>query len=1003
MAAIEYVNYDYNFGPNFQNTETYNYVQLAKHVNKKGKKMLIVLDYMPTEDLKSRKLLSGATGKLFQRLLKVANNFYGQERELKDFDWLAVAYNGFKTAGETDLFKTNAKEAFKKRLETIITKYQPDIVLTFGPDSMRALNASRIEAYEGKMHHLFGVPTKVKVSRNKKTHECIHVPSLSLNTLVNDQGRGNEISIGGYVARNIANALNMDLMYKIPKLKYKTTLIDDIPKFKKMMRVLKDKEHVAIDTETENLNRRVNKMLTLQFAYDTDRAFVMPFLHKDSTFTSEELKYIRKTLRKYFERDNNNKVHIFANGKFDLTVLRNNCGIRYFKTDMWDIFAGEFCLDENMKALSSITGYYYYSLLNLAMQYGCNAYYEAAFSKDKRKVISQVDLDKHVLEYCSLDVVVPLHIYRLQKKRAKDLNYGEYTTIVGKQLSDMSHMFSTWEYHGCPTDIEYLFYLQTKDSPIRQEMENVKVRLAATKGVSKANAILRKRNGVPSVGLWGKSDNNLFDISKQDHQQLLFFEVLKLKPTGEGKASAKGAKKYKVDKDFQKKYADVEEVKLFTELQKCKKLYNSYVKAFIKQWGVDDDMRFDKHIRPNFGFLDVVTGRTSAQKPSLHQVPSRSELGKHIKRLFETESGRFMIKVDYSAHEVRCWSLFTGDKSVAQLFEHGRELRDRYRLCPDPDLLKRVELEGDVHRINASYFFGVPIDKVDKTLRNAVKTVIFGLIYQQGAKGLAKSTGQTVDAIEKLVTQFKKKHPVGVKWFDEIKDFARKNYFVQSPLGRRRHTWGFLLSPDSSRNAESAIARNERQAVNSPIQGIGSDFLIVGARCVERLKYEYFEKTGHYPDFYQANSVHDSIIFSCAYEDLWIAINIIEQGLTAEVAKVSKERYGMDFIVPLAIDFDIGTNERDVENWNGSLTQMGDILKACLKERALKDKSLDAKAVYKHLMEDCYDDFPDWLKKQAWNCGYKMKGMIKDIRGKKEKLVAPKAVEVKDGKRRKAA
>lgn len=38
-------------------------------------------------------------------------------------------------------------------------------------------------------------------------------------------------------------------------------------------------------------------------------------------------------------------------------------------------------------------------------------------------------------------------------------------------------------------------------------------------------------------------------------------------------------------------------------------------------------------------------------------MPSRSELGKHIKRILASIKGRILIKVDYSAHEVRCFDL----------------------------------------------------------------------------------------------------------------------------------------------------------------------------------------------------------------------------------------------------------------------------------------------------------------------------------------------------------
>lgn len=982
-AKHDHVSLNFKFAEAYREASDFQYVQLAKHKTKRTKeKILIVLDYMPQEDLKAGRILSGMTGTLLKRLDKVASRFYNSDRKLNDYNWLAISYHAFKTAGESDAFREGAQKQFKQRLSHIIVEYKPDVVLTFGPDPYRALNAAKINRYGGKMQHLFGVPVATKVKYREKEHRFRHVPSISLNTLVNDKGKGSEMALAGYVARNMVNALNKGLKYKIPRRpEFATVLIDSIPKFDKMLKTIKKAKYLAVDTESTSLNRRVNRMLTIQFACSTKRAFVVPIEHKDSPFSPKELKYIKKKLCRFFERDNQNEQQVYANASFDLTLMRVALGVRFFKAPLWDLFAGEFSLDENMKGLTGVTGFYYYSLLNLSMQYGCTAYYEAEFGKENRKTIVSADLNDALLEYCSLDVIVPLYIMRAQKKRAKDIGYDKYESIVSEQISDMLHVFSELEYNGAYTDIEYLFYLKTKNSPIRKEIDGIHERLKATKGVRRANAILGKKKGMPSVGLWGKSTLDLFDISKQDHIRLLFFEVLKLKPIQVGK-SGHG----KVDKKFQEKYKDTEEVALFTELQRANKLYNAYVKSFIKNWAVDEDMRSDQRIRPHFQFLDVVTGRTSAKKPSLHQIPSRSELGKHIKRLFITEMGRVMIKVDYSAHEVRCWSLFTGDTGIANLFERGRQLRERYKLSPDPELLKRIDLEGDVHKINASYFFGIPIEQVDKPIRDAVKQVIFGLIYQQGIRGLSDSTGQTVAVLEKLIRDFMQKYPVGVSWFDDIKKFAADNLYVESPLGRRRHVWGTLI-PQDARNAESCIARNQRQSVNSPIQGMGSDFLVNGSRQIECLKYEHYMETDHYPDFYQANSVHDSIVFSCAYEDLWLALNIIEKGLTDAVAKVSKERHGMDFIVPLEIDFEIGSNERDVEAWDYSLDGLEKILETTVKVQKEWGHDVGKKQI-RSVMEEQYEYMPLWAQKQAWNTKRKMKGMRVDPRSKKEMRLA---------------
>jgi len=956
----------YQYSSMFKNVRgDFNYVQSAYHRNKNGKgKILLVLDYMPKEDLDSGMLLSGDTGKLLKRLLFNANNFYREENTIDDFDWVAISYTAFKTKDKADSFVAAAEAEFTKRLKTVITKYQPDVVLTFGMAPYRALNDEKIKEYGGKHQHLYGqgVPTKVKIGG--KAHSFIHVPTISLQTMLNTDYKGGAISIAGYVSRNLTTALRCGVpRYGMPRdPKYKVELVDTIKKFDRMLDYLRKQKNVAIDTETENLYRRKNRMLTIQFAATKDKAYVLPFYHKDSPFDGKELNYISNKLRNFFECDNKNKYHVFANGPFDLTVIRNAIGVRYFKAAAWDIFAGEFILDENMKFLSATTGGYYYSLGNLVMQYGCDIYYRSEFGKDKRKTIWQVDLDEKLITYCALDVITLLYIKELQLQRAADIGHTKFELMTGGQMSDTIHTISTLEFNGSRIDIEYLFHLKSEESPIVKELHRTRKALYEFPSVKKANKILCKGKSVPALGMFGKAEVQVFDIGKKKHKQILFFDILGLKPLKFGK-DGEG----KVDKFFQSEYKDVEEVKAFTAMVKIKKLYDAYVKSFIKQWGSDDDMRYDTRIRPHFGYLPVVTGRLSATKPSLHQIPSRSEAGKHIKRLFIAQKGRIILKVDYSAHEVRCWSIITGDKKVAEVFRVGYDLRKEFRYRPCASLAERIKVEGDVHKLNASYFFGVDISQVTKSIRDAVKAVIFGLIYQQGFKGLAQSTGRKLEEIEDIVGQFLARFPVGVKWFDQMKKFARKNLYVESPIGRRRYLWGYLL-PKSCEISDQVYQSMDRRSVNSPVQGLGSDFLVNGSRQIERLKYKHYEKTGHYPDFYQGNQVHDAIEFSCAYEDVWLAIAIIEKGLTTAVQKVTLKRHGIKFTIPLEIEFEIGSTLKQADAWDYALKGTKNsfetlVMDALNLQRDELKYDINPKKVYKEIMSNIHLG-PKWAREQ---------------------------------------
>lgn len=1410
----------------------YSYVQLAHNDVESKRRILFVLDSVPAEDLGSGRMLSGETGVLFKRLHFIISNYYKFPFSLAKTNWLVTAFNSYKTQGLTDVATAEAMVAFKERLSALIVKYKPDTVITFGINPFKALNAEHIERYGNKAYHFYGSPIKTTVSyktaKTKHTHEFIHVPNISLQRLVKDAGRGDEISAAGYAARNLINAYNGDYWFKIPKLKYRQVFVDTIEKFDSMLEHIKTAKRVAIDTETRNLNRRVNKMLTIQFAASKKLAYFVPFSHKDSPFSPKELRYIKNKLRAFFEYDNTNQVHVFVNAPFDLTVMRNALGVRFFKTNAYDCFAGAWCLDENYKFLKSFTGTWYHSLLNLAMHYGCTAYYDSEFGKEKRATIHASDLTPALIEYGCLDVILPLHIMDLQMAEAEHIGYDKFYSMVAEQQSDCVHTFSAFEYNGYTIDVDYLFYLNSPFSPVLGEMEKVTKALYETAGVKAANKRLNKQTGADKPGLFGKREVQIFDIQKNAHKQELFFNVLKLEPLTLGKSGVG-----KIDKAFSAEYSSVEEVSLFNTLKKIQKVMNSYVKTFIKWWGKDEDMRFDRRIRPHFQYLPVVTGRTSADKPSLHQIPSRGALSKYIKRMFIAESGRILIKVDYCiagdaliptekgllrldsmaqgkkrqpitidmkmdslggtntastwvytgdkptltltsqsgneitctpehevfvysggeykwiearncsvgdllclsknkvvrttpltlhlsqplskntnnstgytniyqngptsfylkikhndgyyiekgfkcvkdavaarnayyvanglplrnrsfnkiikptcmtpeiayilgailsdghytlhnkhntvyftntnllfakkyveaitaafgltptvecssrkghemvingvktqsnydiytvrvksntlanwlnelgvysqkgkvdgkttccyhvvpwsileadeesqlaflaaftegdgwiknnvslewnsssnellkgvmailnshgyitkysvkkncykredgsfttmyslglgrgssqllysrmkkyivskhlavadasdrlgnlpngvkgdyfvskivsivdsgvkpvydltmsdtkrpafvangvlvhncAHEVRCWSLLTGDKEIADLFYEGLNLRNESKLNPSPELAQKI-VESDVHRRNACYFFGVPMEQVlkEKELRDKVKGVIFGFIYQQSLRNMAVNTKQTLEDIEVLVKGFKKRFPIGVNWFDISKNDGKKNLFVESPLGRRRHVWGHIM-PEAAENASGVVARMERMSVNAPVQGIGSDFLIIGARQVETLRYEHFQETGHYPDFYLANSVHDSLVFSCAYEDVWTALTIIERGLVDRVAEVVEERHGMKFTVPLEIDFELGPTEADVQKWDYAVDVLEKIVcDSVTFQNSIFENKCDVDACVAHVYNR--KTMPKWAKQQLANLAKRKK------------------------------
>lgn len=964
---MKYTGYEFDLS-RFEQDDDYQYVKLA-YENSGKKKVMFVLDVMPSEDLESGKLLSGQTGDLLNVLVSTTRRLYA--KQASSFSWLAVSFNAFRTFGKPAEFRAQAEQAFGDRIKNLIIKYQPDYVIAFGTSVMAALLGDKLVAdSKGKTRYSYwlGVPVKRDITYKKKTHTTTIVSSLSLNDIV--RGDDAEASLLGYICRNISAVYGKHYAVDSARLQaHKTVVIQSIKQFDRLMDKLREQPYVSWDTEAKNLHKVTNKLLTVQAAYTQDTGYLIPIFHKDTPFTPKELDYICDQIRDYFEGNNNNDYHIYTNAKFDLTLMRAECGIRYFHNSVWDILGGEFILDENLKALQTVLGEYYYSLGNLSVQYGYEGYLTAEFSKQHRANFDQADLnDPAVQKYCTMDVVVPLAIHLEQKKRAEYLGYKKYEQVVVNESSDTIHAFSVMEHTGAGLDVPYLFYLKTESSPIEQEIQKMQQALLGTDSAKKANALICKKEGMPTTSLFaGVSAASALKLNKPEHKEVLFFQVLKLEPLEKGK-SGKG----KIDKAFQKKYADVPEVAQYTALEKAKKLKNAYVKSFIRMLAESEDLQKDHRIRPNYGYLGVVTHRTSASDPNLQQVPAHSALGKHIKRLFVAREGCLYIKVDYRVHEVRGWGLIAFDKAVAAVFAAAKKLRDEYRVHPTSELAKRLKTEADVHIQNASYFFNVAMEKVDKPLRNAVKGIIFGLIYGMGMKTLANNINQTDEFTKKLVDNFAKRFPKAMAWTKGIKKFASENLFAEAPTGIRRNLWGYLL-PDSMSSAGPIAARMDRQAGNAPIQGMCSKFMMNGIRILDYLRFREIKKNANFKLFI-TNSVHDSLENEAGYANFLKSLTMIEWALTEGVKQKVKKRYGFELVSDLEIDFEIGPTLSECEGWDFSVAQLERlVMDSLLFQRNKLNRNINPNKVMGIIFSEraLTEDAPKWMQQQIKNLGYK--------------------------------
>ena len=95
----------------------------------------------------------------------------------------------------------------------------------------------------------------------------------------------------------------------------------DLPRALELLEETLTKEVVAMDLETEGLDFKKHKVLTIGFSFDEKQGFVIPIHHKESEFSPLELSKIKEKIQELMSKED--IVKVFHNCKFDLKFLMN--------------------------------------------------------------------------------------------------------------------------------------------------------------------------------------------------------------------------------------------------------------------------------------------------------------------------------------------------------------------------------------------------------------------------------------------------------------------------------------------------------------------------------------------------------------------------------------------------------------------------------------------------------------------------------------------------------
>jgi DNA polymerase-1 len=251
-----------------------------------------------------------------------------------------------------------------------------------------------------------------------------------------------------------------------------------------------------------------------------------------------------------------------------------------------------------------------------------------------------------------------------------------------------------------------------------------------------------------------------------------------------------------------------------------------------------------KRIHTSFNQVVAVTGRLSSDNPNLQNIPIRTERGRQIRKAFvPRDENHILLSADYSQIELRIVASISGDPNMCEAFRLGK----------------------DIHTATAAKVFGVSEDNVTKEMRYKSKSVNFGIIYGQGAFGLAENLNIPRAEARELIENYFKEYSSIRKYMDDTINFARENGYVKTLLGRKR----WLRDITSSNATVRSVA--ERNAINAPIQGTAADMIKVAMINIYNELQKQNLKTK------MLLQVHDELVFDVYRPELETVKPIIEK------------------------------------------------------------------------------------------------------------------------------
>lgn len=552
----------------------------------------------------------------------------------------------------------------------------------------------------------------------------------------------------------------------------------------------------AFDSETTGLDANLARLVGMSFSIEKGEGFYVPVPQ-----SQEQAEKLVDRFRAVFEDETIEKIA--QNFKYDALILKHY-GVEV-KGLIWDTMLLHYLLEpdlrHNMDYLSET--YLKYKPISITTLIG---------EKGKNQLkMTDVPIEK-VVDYAAEDADITGQLFQhfIPKIKESGLEqlYMEVEEPLAKVLVDM-------EYEGINLNSDLL---------------------------SEYAVILRNKIGQVEANIYEMAGKKFNISSPKQVGEILFIDLnipYRWRKTKSGQYSTNEEKLSELAGD----YPIIKEI---LNHRGMTKLLSTYVEALPKMVNPKT-----KRIHTSFNQALAATGRLSSYNPNLQNIPIRTPEGAKVREAFiPRDKNHVLLAADYSQIELRLIAEISGDRSMLEAFQSGK----------------------DIHSTTAANVFEVPYDQVTKEQRYRAKTVNFSIIYGAGATNLSRQLNIKRSEANELIQQYFKQYKGIQAYMENTISLARNQGYVTTLLGRRR----YLRDINSKSSLEKSNA--ERMAINSPIQGSAADLIKLAMINIGRAIKETQLKSK------MILQVHDELVFDARLDELEALKAMVKEKMEAAVA-----------------------------------------------------------------------------------------------------------------------